>query len=103
MAGGNVRRKGDGKGRQGGRQKGTPNKSTVATRAMLSEIIESKYEEFKKRLDTLNNKEFCRAYIDLLAYVAPKMANIEYKDKTEAKSFRDELDEISEEKTREMD
>ena len=42
-----------------------------------------------------------KIYMEMIPYTTPKMATIEYKEKSRPKTFKDELDEISGEKTRE--
>lgn len=101
MAEGNKRVKGDGKGRQGGRQKGTPNKVSGKVREFLADFIEGKYEDFLASYDKIEDPyKKCCIYTDVLPYVAPKQASVEYKDATAVKTLADELDEISGEKTR---
>lgn len=97
-----ARPKGDGKGRQGGgRQKGTPNKCTKEVRDLITNFVESKWEEFLSNYDSIEDPEKkCSIMLQLLPYISPKMASVEYKGETPVKTFKDELDELSEEKTR---
>jgi len=100
-AGGNIRRKGDGKGRQGGRQKGTPNKVTKETKELLSNFVTSRWEDFVLSYDNIKDPEKkCQIMTQLIPYVVPKMASVEYKGDIPVKTLADELDEISGEKTR---
>jgi len=99
MAGG--RTKGDGRGRLGGRAKGTLNKVTVERRARIAEFIESNWDDFMKSYSELDDpKEKCSIFMAMMPYYAPRLAAVEYKDNSPAKTFKDELDEISGEKTR---
>lgn len=98
---GNRRVEGDGKGRQGGRKKGTPNKITKEKRELIAAFIECKWDEFEKAFNEIDDPaKKCQIMIDLLPFALPKMASIEYKDKSKPKTLQDELDEISGEKTR---
>ena len=101
MAGGNKRTKGDGKGRQGGRQKGTPNKSTKEVRELISKFVGEKWDEFILNYNMITDPEKkCSIMLQLLPYISPKMASVEYTGEAPVKTFKDELDELSEEKTR---
>jgi len=84
----------------GGRTKGTPNKVTVERRALIASFIESNWEDFVENYKTLDPDKKCSTFMSMMAYYAPKLAAIEYKDKTQAKSLKDELDELSGEKSR---
>ena len=99
---GNRRFKGDGKGRQGGRKKGTPNKSTEELRALITKFVNEKWEDFVSAYDSIEDPDKkCRITIDLMQFAVPKLASIEYKDKDKPKTLADELDEMSGEMTRE--
>ena len=97
-----ARQKGDGKGQQGGgRKKGTPNRVTREKRELISTFIDGHWDEFMEAYSQIGDPEKkCRIFLDLLPYATPKLASVEYKDKTPVKTFKDELDEISGEKTR---
>ena len=100
-AGGNIRRKGDGKGRQGGRQKGTPNTVTKEVREMIRMFMEMKWDDFILAYDAIEKpSDKCYIMTSLLPFIAPKMASVEYKGEIPVKTFNDELDEISGEITR---
>ena len=98
---GNRRFKGDGKGRQGGRKKGTPNKSSEEMRELITKFINEKWEDFVASYDALEPEKRCKVTIDLMQFAVPKLASIEYKDKDKPKTLADELDEMSGENTRE--
>ena len=101
MSGGNKREKADGKGRQGGRVKGTPNKSTKEVCELISKFVENKWDEFLSNYDDIKDPEKkCTIMLQLLPYISPKMASVEYKGDVPSKTFKDELDELSQEKTR---
>ena len=98
---GNKREKGDGKGRQGGRKKGTPNHITGEKRAILSKFMEERWDDFLASYDAIDDPEKkCTIMVSILSFIVPKLSSVEYKDKDAPKTFRDELDEISGEKTR---
>ena len=95
------RQKGDGRGRLGGRAKGTPNKVSSERKARIAEFVEKNWEDFEKAYSDLKDpKEKCSIFMAMMPYYAPKLAAVEYKDKTPPKTFQDELDELSGEKTR---
>lgn len=97
-----ARPKNDGRGRiAGGRKKGTPNKMSREMRELISAFIDGRWDEFMEAYSQITDPEKkCRIFLDLLPYATPKLASVEYKDKTPVKTFKDELDEISGEKTR---
>lgn len=93
--------KGDGRGNQGGgRKKGTPNKATRERRELISEFLDAEWDDFKENYKLAEPKDKLRIYMEMIQYTTPKMASVEYKEKSKPKTFMDELDEISEEKTR---
>lgn len=107
MAGntGNRREKGDGKGRQGGRQKGTPNKVTREARETLAPII-NKYiggegigkskRTLEADLECMDPDERPKVMAMYLPYAMPKLSSVEIKPTNEGKSLKDELDELEE-------
>ena len=99
-----ARPKNDGRGRIGGRSKGTPNKVTVERRARVASFIEDNWDDFLENYKAIKEpQKKCDIFMSMMGYYAPKLAAVEYKDKTPGKTFRDELDEISGEKTRQTD
>lgn len=98
-----ARPKGDGKGQQGGgRKKGTPNRITKEMREIISSFIDGRWDEFMEAYSQIKDPEKkCRIFLDLLPYATPKLASVEYKEKTKPKTLKDELSEISGEITRE--
>lgn len=69
-----ARPKGDGRGRLGGRQKGTPNKATALSQQALSLLIGDYYDsgQFKADFAELQPRERIDVMIKLLGYVMPK-------------------------------
>lgn len=99
---GKPREKNDGRGRLGGRAKGTPNKITKEKRELIAKFIDSKWDDFEKSFNDIKDPEKkCQIMVSMLPYAFPRLASVEYKDKTPSKTFKDELDEISGEITRE--
>lgn len=85
----------------GGRQKGTPNKVTIERRALIASFIEENWQTFKDSFELITDPDKkCSIFMQMMAYYAPKLASVDYKDKTPIKTFNDELDELSGEKTR---
>ena len=96
------RSKGDGLGKTGGRKKGTPNKVTAERKARIAAFMEGHWEEFENAYNNLSDpKDICGIFMALMPYYAPRLAAVEYKTETPQKTFKDELDELSGEKTRE--
>lgn len=97
---GTSRTKGDGKGRQGGRQKGTPNKVNRERRELLAKFLDDKFEEFLCAWDAIDDPyKKCSVYTDLIPFATPKLQSIELKEQSGRKTFEDELDELQGERT----
>lgn len=95
------RQKGDGRGRLGGRAKGTPNKVTIKRRALIASFVEENWDDFLLNYTKIDDPEKkCSIFMSMMPYYAPKLAAVEYKDKSQAQTLQEELDEISGEKTR---
>ena len=67
-----ARQKNDGKGRLGGRAKGTPNKVTTDLKTWVSSILDDGRDKFVENLSLLEPSEYIRTYTGLLNYVMPK-------------------------------
>lgn len=72
-----MRTKGDGRGRLGGRAKGTPNKVTSNLREWVSDLIDCNRAQVKKDLKALEPKDRLMIIERLLAYVMPKVQSID--------------------------
>lgn len=95
------RQKGDGRGRLGGRTAGTPNKVTKEHREYISAFLEKRWKDFEESFDMIEDpKDKCSIVLGLLPFAVPRLSSIEYKDKSQAQTLQEELDEISGEKTR---
>lgn len=70
-----ARQKNDGKGRLGGRVKGTPNKTTQTTKEWIQAILDDNQEQIREDLKKLAPKDRVNALLGLLPYVVPKQAS----------------------------
>lgn len=68
------RLKNDGKGRLGGRAKGTPNKATADLKTWVSDILYNGRDKFAESLEQLEPSEYIRVFTGLLNYALPKQA-----------------------------
>jgi hypothetical protein len=66
------RQKNDGRGRMGGRAKGTPNKTTATVKDWLSKLLEDNRRQIESDLKAIEPAERVRLYAALLNYVIPK-------------------------------
>lgn len=93
-----ARPKGDGRGRLGGRAKGTPNKTTKSMRALMTKFCEEKYEDFVLAYERiLNPKERCEVYLKAQSFVTPKLNAVDLDVKDTDHSFKSELERMAEE------
>lgn len=96
-----ARQKGDGRGNQGGgRKPGTPNRVTSERRELINKFLDEKWDKFMEDYENADGSTRLKIYMEMIQYTTPKMASVEYKDKTPPKTFQEELDELSGEKTR---
>lgn len=79
------RNKNDGKGRLGGRAKGTPNKITTDLKEWITEILKSGKELFAEHLNSLEPREYVKVYVGLLNYVVPKQQSVSVDAEAEIK------------------
>ena len=93
-----ARQKGDGRGRLGGRAKGTPNKTTRSMRALLTKFCEDYYEDFILTYERiLNPKERCEVYLKAQSFVTPKPNSVDLDVKNLDNLFKSELERMAEE------
>ena len=80
-----ARQKKDGKGRLGGRAKGTPNKVTGTVKDWLTRLIDKNRSQIEQDLKELEPKERVQILEKFMQYVIPKMQGytIEEQIKTE--------------------
>lgn len=81
-----ARQKNDGRGRIGGRAKGTPNKATVTLRQWITELIDDNREQIKRDLKVLSPAERLKIFMGLLGYIMPK-ATAEEKNEAGSPDF----------------
>lgn len=98
-----ARKKGDGKGQQGGgRKKGTPNKVTAEVKELIASFIDGNWKNFESAYKEIKDPERkCKIYLELLPYVTPKLASVEDKVQVTKLTMEQELSKISGEPTRE--
>ncbi len=61
----------------GGRQKGTPNKTTQSVRSWLSGLIDENREQIAKDLQGLEPKDRLQMLEKFMQYTTPKMSNVQ--------------------------
>ena len=62
----------DGRGRLGGREKGTPNKITADLRVMIKQLVAENIEQIREDLASLEPQERLKFLEKLMSYVVPK-------------------------------
>ena len=67
-----ARQKNDGKGRMGGRQKGTPNKVTGTVKEWLADLIDKNRGQIEADLQQLEPKERLAMLEKFMQYIVPK-------------------------------
>lgn len=60
----------------GGRAKGTPNRTTTETKALLQSIISEEIDNLAEMLDKLEPLERVNAVAKLLPYILPKQSEV---------------------------
>ena len=87
-----ARQPNDGRGRLGGRSKGTPNKSTAELREWVQKLVQSNMAQVKRDLKELEPKERLDVIERLMRYVLPRQqaitAEVEEANTTEWEQFR---------------
>ncbi len=68
----------------GGRQKGTPNKSTKDLRKWVASILDNSRDKFAENLNELEPAEYVRTILGLLGYAIPKQAPISAEEQLRA-------------------
>lgn len=82
------RQKNDGKGRIGGRAKGTPNKITSTVKEWILGVVNGHRVQFEKDLDKMEAWERVRVITNLLQYVTPKMQSVSAEEMVDAEYKR---------------
>ena len=67
-----ARQKNDGKGRMGGRQKGTPNKVTASVKEWIAQVIDKNKRQMERDIKALEPKERLQILEKLMQYVVPR-------------------------------
>lgn len=67
-----ARQKNDGKGRLGGREKGTPNRVTANVKDWISQVIDKNKVQMERDLKALSPKDRLLMLEKLMQYVVPK-------------------------------
>ncbi len=67
-----ARQKNDGRGRLGGRTKGTPDKITTDLKQWINHLLLSNTGRFEECLDALSASEYVQVYLRLINYIVPK-------------------------------
>lgn len=89
--------KGDGKGRLGGRVKGTPNKVTKEAKEALAEVVNGNADKIQDKLNMLvDPKDWLAYYIKLVEFVVPKRAAVNVTSDPKLSDLRSELMELAE-------
>lgn len=71
-----ARQKNDGKGRMGGRQKGTPNKVTASVKDWIAQVIDKNRRQMERDIKALEPKDRLQILEKLLGYVVPKQQSV---------------------------
>ncbi len=87
------RKKDDGRGRLGGRAKGTPNKDNAVIKEWISQLISNNMEQMEQDLQELEPKERLSMLEKMMGYVVPKQAAIQAESNVNVR----EVPQISEE------
>ena len=70
------RQKNDGKGRMGGRTKGTQNKTTSKVKDWISQLIDDNRSQIEKDIKKLSPKDRIQVFEKLMQYVVPKQQSV---------------------------
>ncbi|MGF0096853.1 hypothetical protein ACQRD6_00670 [Prevotella sp. SGI.027] len=71
-----ARQKNDGRGRIGGRSKGTPNKVTSTVKDWISQLIDDNRSQIEKDIKRLSPKDRLQMFEKLMQYVVPKQQSV---------------------------
>ncbi len=78
-----ARHRNDGRGRVGGRAKGTPNRTTADLREWIGEILNNGRAQFEQDLLGLPPVERVKVYTNLINYILPKQQAISIEEQIE--------------------
>lgn len=86
------RQKNDGRGRLGGRKKGTPNKSSQNLQVWVTKLLTSHTEQLEEDWNNLPPEDRMRTMKDLLNYVIPKKQSLTVQEQvTQERKVLEEL------------
>lgn len=89
------RKPNDGRGRLGGRAKGTKNKIQPLERSLINQISDETYDMFLERFKNIvDDKQFCDVWLKLLKFSIPELSSVDVSTDTKKSDLRDELEEI---------
>lgn len=72
------RKKGDGRGRLGGRKAGTPNRATVVNGELVQMLLDENVDRARQMLAELEDpNDFWRVYLKLMEFRLPKMSSVD--------------------------
>ena len=92
------RRAGDGKGKTGGRVKGTPNKVTAYAKEEIAAIVNTNAAKVQQMLDMVVEPEkWLHCYVKILEFVMPKQAAVKVTDVAKVSDLKSELAKWAEE------
>lgn len=90
------RKKGDGKGKTGGRKVGSQNKVTREAKEILATIVDNNAEKAQKMLDMIvEPKDWVQCFIKLAEFVVPKKAAVSMSAEVKKSDLRSELSELA--------
>ena len=81
-----ARKANDGRGRLGGRKKGTPNKTTSDLKQWLSGVLNDNRNQFEKDLRTLLPEDRIKVLSGLFNYVIPKQQTLTIEEQIQAET-----------------
>ena len=71
-----ARQKNDGKGRLGGRAKGTPNRITASVKGWIFQVIDKNRLQMEKDIEALEPKDRLQVLEKLMQYVIPRQQSV---------------------------
>jgi len=89
------RPKNDGKGRLGGRQKGTPNKVTQSFRDWLQQLVDDNRQQIKDDLSCLEPKDRLQMIEKFMSYCLPKAVSLQENEQPEKDAVEDTIERLA--------
>jgi len=81
-----ARKANDGRGRLGGRQKGTPNRTTSDLKRWLSGLLDDNRKQFEDDIKALRPDERIRLLSGLMAYIIPKQQSLSVEEQAKVET-----------------